>query len=1124
MKVMKLINRIFISAAALLGVAGCLQEESPVSRAILADVNSLTFEAKEAAAQSFNVISEGDWTVETPEWVSTDITSGGSGQTSISVTVADNIVNGQMQLPRTDTLVLRGADRYADYFVIIKQLGDTYLGAKEGSVSDAIALDLGTGFGLTESQVVAVSAKGFVVTDGKSNIYVDAAASVALGDKVTLKGLRSEFNGLPSLSSCENIEVSGNAAAQHTAVKDLSSALAGYTSTSIDYVAVKGATLVGSQIIATDGGKLVFLDAPESFNIASLNAHFVDVYGYYLATDEGGNGPFVVISSIDDKGANENVKLPVKWNVTANDYPKWSGVNVTSGKAGIIEPVEGFGQISYNFGMEQRKTDGVDADPESKLDINGDNPRVNGVWVGDYWEFLSYVPAKAGQVIKLEFEMRISAAGLRYWKMQYKDGDEWKDCRKLKPVEKGGKTIEYTDDVAPGGGEEANKVITHVVKYANDTDAITFRWISMSPWRGNNDAEPLGNPSTASMRLDCSDALAVQPSISVATEAELPNDNVANVEVTVEKSLTFEAIPAEPKSFMVLSDNEVELTVDSDWIFFVGAEGALVETMTIAAGAETEVFVTCAENVAPETREGLITVKSGATVETIKVTQVSPGVSLEPFVSLVGGNSGNVSFDEGTFNLGVQTNVDFEFASDAAWVTVEAAPETRALVDVKQLVVKYQANADSAERTAHIRVFNTENNIETVYTLVQAGFESGVYFQDDFTWVAPWADAYGADDSVGDNNASGKAPNVYTHDTHKEGGVPGYPAFLTEYTNRGYEDVNPAGESFYTQKYYLKFGKTSVHTGLKLPANEFEGNVPTDVELTFNWAAHMTGKGVIDKVQIVVELEGDGVCADTGEKISKPMSTAQVDGQLAWQDARVILKGVTNATRISIRPTVLDDSDGVTQKRWYIDNVKLAKPTPIFSEDFSWVAPWADAYGADDSVGDNNASGKAPNVYTHATHLEGGVPGYPAFLTEYANRGYEDINVDGGSFYTQKYYLKFGKTSVHTGLKLPALDLAAATDVQLSFNWAAHMTGKGVIDKVQIVVELEGDGVCADTGEKVSTPFVTTQEDGQLAWQDASISLQGVTANTRIIIRPTVLDDSDGVTQKRWYIDNINIY
>lgn len=938
---MKLINKAIILAAALFGAVGCLEEDSPVSSAILADVNSLTFEAKDAAAQSFNVISQGVWTVETPEWVSTDITTGGAGQTAISVTVADNFIGEQMQLPRTDTLLLKGADRYADFVVIIKQLGDTYLGATEGTVSDAIALELGTGFGLTESQVVAISANGFVVTDGKSNLYVDAAAEVAVGDKVTLKGLRSAYNGLPALSSCENIAVAGNDAAVHTSAKDLSSSLASYTSTSIDHLVVKGATLVGSQIISADGGKLVFHAAPESFNIAGLNAHYVDVEGYYLSVDKSGNGPFVVLTSVEDKGLNENVKLPVKWNVTANDYPKWAGVNVTSGKAGIIEPVEGFGQISYNFGMEQRTKDGVEADPESKLDINGDNPRVNGVWIGDYWEFLSYVPAKAGQVIKLEFEMRISAAGLRYWKMQYKDGNEWKDCRKLKSVTKGDKTYEYTDDVAPGGGEEYNKVITHVVKYANDTDAIVFRWISMSPWRGNNDTEPLGNPSTASMRLDCSDALAVQPSISVATEAELPNDNVANVEVTVDKSLTFEAVPGEPKSFTVLSDNEVELTTDSDWIFFVGEEGALVETMKIAAGAETEVFVNVAENTAAETREGEITVKSGATTETITVTQVSPGVKLEPFISLVGGNGTNVSFEEGSLNLTVQTNVEFEVEADAAWVTVETAPATRALVDYKTYVVKYQANSDPAERTARIRVFNAEKNLEAVYTLVQGAYESGVYFQDDFTWVAPWADAYGSADSVGENDEEGKAPNVYTQKSHLEydgvgyanggAGVEGYPAFLTEFADRGYEDLNPSGKVIYTQKYYLKFGKTSNHTGIKLPACEFEGEYPTNVDLSFNWAAHMVGddKGnVIDDVQIVVEIEGPGVCGDSGEKVSDALVTTQVDGQLAWQDASIVLMGVTKDTRISIRPLKMSEATPKTQ-RWYIDNVKLAKASPF---------------------------------------------------------------------------------------------------------------------------------------------------------------------------------------------------
>ncbi len=197
-------------------------------------------------------------------------------------------------------------------------------------------------------------------------------------------------------------------------------------------------------------------------------------------------------------------------------------------------------------------------------------------------------------------------------------------------------------------------------------------------------------------------------------------------------------------------------------------------------------------------------------------------------------------------------------------------------------------------------------------------------------------------------------------------------------------------------------------------------------------------------------------------------------------------------------------------------------PTVIYKDTFDWVAPWADAYGSGDSVGANNASAKAPNVYTHATHLEGGVEaGYPAFLTEFADRGYVDLNPTPEVMYTQKYYLKLGKTDYHTGIKLPALNLASATDVQLSFNWAAHMTGGGSIDKVKLVVELEGDGTCADSGEKVSWLFVTTQENGTLAWQDATLTLNGVTAATRIIIRPTVLDNSDGVDQKRWHVDNI---
>ncbi len=210
-------------------------------------------------------------------------------------------------------------------------------------------------------------------------------------------------------------------------------------------------------------------------------------------------------------------------------------------------------------------------------------------------------------------------------------------------------------------------------------------------------------------------------------------------------------------------------------------------------------------------------------------------------------------------------------------------------------------------------------------------------------------------------------------------------------------------------------------------------------------------------------------------------------------------------------------------------SVRCQKITPaveyLFSETFDWVAPWADTYGSADSVGDNNPSGAAPNVYTQATHLEGGVSeGYPAFLTEFANRGYEDANPDVTSFYTQKYYLKFGKTGKNTGIKLPPIDFGTTgRDVVLKFNWACHRRVKSGVDEtdpVNIVVEVldaEGNSVF------VSDELVTTQPLGKMEWQDASVKLSNITSSDRIVIRPSNMSPEANAVN-RWYLDNIYIY
>lgn len=203
------------------------------------------------------------------------------------------------------------------------------------------------------------------------------------------------------------------------------------------------------------------------------------------------------------------------------------------------------------------------------------------------------------------------------------------------------------------------------------------------------------------------------------------------------------------------------------------------------------------------------------------------------------------------------------------------------------------------------------------------------YFYDDFSWMKSYIDASGVrvDDSVGDNNSGGEAPNLRSNDALS--------GLLKALTDKGYEDLNPNSKVIYVQKYYWKFGKTSTATvnnnnGMILPKQDFKGDELINVDLDFDWAAHMTGSGNIDKVQIVVELTGKGFF-DNGTQISDPFVTTQEKGHLEWQHATVTAKGVNNTTRFIIRPA---EYASVTpdQQRWHLDNIKIADSDIPYSD------------------------------------------------------------------------------------------------------------------------------------------------------------------------------------------------
>lgn len=934
---MKIFNNIFkccMAVVVALSVSACQEDEGLLKPSALLSEPSLTFEATGNEPQQLMIASDADWMIDVPvDWITIDPMTG-SKTVYVSVSVTDNVTDGVLNAPRSCKITIADKSGYS-VSTMIYQKGDNYLGVSEMKISEVMGLKDETFAKVAQAQVVAVATEGFVAADDSGLIVVlpgeDVQLDVQPGDVVYIAGQKLTYLDRPVLEAGE-VTVKSSAEVSYPAAADITSQVDSYLPESIEYVKIEG-TLVGNSLKNIPGmptKSVTILPASASIDLEAVSVHKITLYAYHIGFD--GSAHQLVAVSYKDNGADETIGVPFPF----KDNFDWTEPFIEAANKVLATDK----QINDAVALQTSSSDGA-ANIYTTLADNGCmvldelrargyvdlNPSLKTIYLQNGYFKFSKGSAQSGLVLPL-----MQMSGEQDIVVQFKwcahmGGSGAIDKTELVVAIEGPGTIVGSGDnpkiSAPiKSTQQPGKMFWQdVVVQINGATSGTF--ITIRPQ--DEQFGPADKPVSGYFRyhLDNISVMSVDDFVPAHMEVSGIEDDI----------MTFEGSPESPVSFKVLSDKDFTVETDVNWIALSVTEGS--------ANVETEVEVTCRESTLSELRKGVIRVKSGTSVHEIHVIQSAAGVALEPFVSIVGGNSGQVSFEEGMFNISVQSNVEYEVSADAGWVTVTEVPQTRALVDIKQYEVRYQANADPAERTAYIRVFNAEENLESIFTLVQGEYVSGVYFQEDFTWVAPWADAYGSADSIGDNDDAGKAPNVYSQKSHLDyadggfanggSGVEGYPSFLTEFGNRGYEDLNPSKKSLYTQKYYLKFGKTDAHTGLKLPTCEFEGEIPTVVSVSFNWAAHMLGddKGnIIDDVQIVVELEGDGVCAETGTKISKPFVTTQVTGQLAWQDAKVILTGVTRNTRISIRPLNMAEATPRTQ-RWYIDNIMIAKASPF---------------------------------------------------------------------------------------------------------------------------------------------------------------------------------------------------
>ena len=694
---MRFIKNLYRSALAVVAGAlvltSCQPEESPLSRAILTSVSAMQFAAQNAEPQTITVYADAEWTVEAPEWVTVDKTAGNRTM-EVTISVGDNMRDGAIDNPKKDTIVFRGYNLLAHAYVIVMQEGDKYRDVPATTVSGILGMKDEDVVILEAAQVVAVSSKGFVVSDGSANVFVVSTETVAVGDEVNVMGSKGTVYGLPAVSICDNVEVVGNSAVVYPTSTDITASVDTYASSTMEYVELTG-SLEGSNVLVEGAVKVgSILDAASALDLSALNGHNVTVKGY--------------------------------------------SAGVTASLVNII------GVEIVDLGVNEI------------------------IYFADNFDWLAELAESCG-------------AG---------------------------------DSMGVDGDDSAKNAYTSVSGFADLLAAQGYEDLF---------------PSSKTIYLQRN-----------------------YLKFSKNKNVNGLRLPA------ITCGGTTNVVMTFDWGIHVGSGGQ---------------------------------------------DDVELAIEIE----------GNGVVSQETF-----THTAGEWTWQTETVTISG------IDDDSRIVIKPVDFTGAATSTDLYRRWYLDNiKIVDAGGAVVPPAGDKVYFEETWDWVAPWADAYGSSDSVGDNDHSGKAPNVYTQETQA--------GFMDEFTARGYVDLNPDGKVMYTQKYYMKFGKTNVHTGITLPANEFEGDKPVDVDITFNWCAHMITKEpyTYDKVQMVVELSGPGVCADSNGQISNAYATNQKDGQMEWQDFSVRLNGVTKDTRISIRP--LDwkktgtDGDEYKVQRYHLDNIKIQK-------------------------------------------------------------------------------------------------------------------------------------------------------------------------------------------------------
>lgn len=674
-----------------MALSACTQEEMGESKAILPSSKEISLPPI-ATSKTITIYADGTWVADvTDTWLSI---SPNSGSGSVDVTL--NVEANSGTEAREAKIIVKGSSSIDNVEIAIKQKYDRFTNVSSSTVAEVYEKEENALVKMDDCQIMAKARNGFVVADNNASIYVTGDCdTLSVGAKVSLTGDVQVLNGLKSIK-LDDIYYKSSASVTYPSAVEVSSADVALPTTAT-YIKFTASFSTGNKLLFAGKQFGVVYEPIEDYSKYILND--VAFEGYYIGVS---SGAAIVVTSSKLVGKTEILgkELPFKddfsWlapfieaaNAQLGASKKISDCvsEVTSssdGAANIYTTLVSGGVMV----LEELRARGY-------TDIN---PEMKTIYLQDQYFKYGATSKTSGLVLpnfKIEGSMDLIVS--------FKWCAHFGGTGKVDPVPMVIEIVEGPGAVVTAEGEASvSDPVTSTQKdYEMFWNDAMFKVVGATA--STRIAFHPGESSSSYLRYYLDDIEVI--SASEMVEAQIIVEGVEN------DLITFEGNPQESVNFTVTASQDFTVSSTANWLELSETEGVANDPKTFT--------LSCLANESSNLRKAELIIKANHTSKKIQVVQSAAGAELQPFISIVEGNSMTTDAKSGTFKLNIQSNVDYKVDIDASWIAEMEQPLSKALVEVSEHVFSKLEN-DDAERTAKIRFYNEEYNIESVLTLTQ---------------------------------------------------------------------------------------------------------------------------------------------------------------------------------------------------------------------------------------------------------------------------------------------------------------------------------------------------------------------------------------------------------------------